>query len=107
VHFLSVREQFHSNILGLGVQLGDTATRERLFILSAAMDPHSTGANMAIGKALEILDLQVRQQAFTLAITDSFRLIAWSSACTLIVIACMSRVPRQFRQVVAAGAKAG
>ena len=27
VHFLSVREQFHSNILGLGVQLGDTATR--------------------------------------------------------------------------------
>jgi MFS transporter, DHA2 family, multidrug resistance protein len=107
VHFLSAREQFHSNILGLGVHLGDTATRERLFLLSAAMDPHSTGAKMAIEKALEILDLQVRQQAFTLAITDSFRLIAWSSACTLIVIACMSRVPRQFRQVVAAGAKAG
>ena len=102
VHFLSVREQFHSNILGLGVQLGDTVTRQRLFLLSAAMDPHSTGAHAAIGRASEILDLQVRQQAFTLAITDSFRLVAWSAVCCLIVIACVSRVPRQFRQFVAA-----
>jgi len=106
VHFLSVREQFHSNILGLGVQLGNTATQQRLFALSAAMHPQSTGANTAIGKALVILDLQVRQQAFTLAITDSFRLIAWSNLCVLIVIAFVSRVP-QFRQVVAAAAKAG
>jgi DHA2 family multidrug resistance protein len=105
VHFLSVRdvrEQFHSNILGLGVQLGDTATRQRLFLLSAAMAPHSTGANVAIERASQILDQQVRQQAFTLAITDSFRLVAWSAACSLIVIACVSRVPKQFRQIVAA-----
>jgi DHA2 family multidrug resistance protein len=101
-HFLSVREQFHSNILGLGVQLGDTATQQRLFSLSAAMAPHSTGTNMAIGRASEIMDLQVRQQAFTLAITDGFRLIAWSAACCLVVIACTTRVPTQFRQVVAA-----
>ena len=106
VHSLSVREQFHSNILGLGVQLGNTATQQRLFLLSAAMHPHSTGANTAIGKALVILDFQVRQQAFTLAITDSFRLIAWSNVCVLIVVAFVSRVP-QFRQVVAAAAEAG
>jgi DHA2 family multidrug resistance protein len=102
VHVLSVREQFHSNILGLGVQLGDIATRQRLFLLSAAMDPHSTGANMAIGRASAILDLQVRQQAFTLAITDGFRLAALSAACGLIVVACVSRVPTQFRKVLAA-----
>ena len=102
VHFLYAREQFHSNILGLGVQLGDVATRQRLSSLSAAMDPRSAGTNMAIGRASEILDLQVRQQAFTLAITDSFRLIAWSAVLSLIVIACMSRVPTQFRQVLAA-----
>ena len=102
VHFLSVREQFHSNILGLGVQLGEPATQRRLFLLSGAMVPRSTGANMAIGRGLEILNLQVRQQAFTLAITDSFRLVAWSAACCLIVIACVSRVPKQFRQLVAA-----
>ena len=60
----------------------------------------------AIGKALVILDLQVRQQAFTLAISDSFRLIAWSNLCVLIVIVFVSRVP-QFRQVAAAAAEAG
>jgi MFS transporter, DHA2 family, multidrug resistance protein len=102
VHFLSVREQFHSNILGLGVQLGEPATQQRLFLLSGAMVPRSTGANMAIGRGLEILNLQVRQQAFTLAIADSFRLVAWSAACCLIVIACVSLVPKQFRQLVAA-----
>jgi DHA2 family multidrug resistance protein len=105
-HFLTVREQFHSNILGLGVQLGDTATRQRLSLLSAAMDPHSTGANMAIGRAVGILDLQVRQQAVTLAITDSFRLIAWSIVCCLIVVACTARVPTQFRQVMATAKRA-
>jgi MFS transporter, DHA2 family, multidrug resistance protein len=102
VHFLSAREQFHSSILGLGVHLGGTATRQRLFLLSAGMDPHSTGANMAIGRAFGILDLQVRQQAFTLAITDSFRLIAWSAALSLIVVACVSRVPIRFQQVLGA-----
>jgi len=101
-HFLSMREQFHSNILGLGVQLGSTATRQRLSSLSAAMDHHSAGANMAIGRAFGILDLQVRQQAFTLAIADSFRLIAWAALCCLVVVACVSRVPTQFRQVVSA-----
>ena len=101
LHFLTVREQFHSNILGLGVQLGDLATRQRLFLLSGAMAPHSTGANMAIGRALEIVNLQLRQQAYTLAIIDSFRLVAWAAVCCLIVIACTTRVPTQFRQVMA------
>jgi DHA2 family multidrug resistance protein len=101
LHFLTVREQFHSNILGLGVQLGEPATQQRLLMLSGAMAPRSTGANMAIEKALEILNLQVRQQAFTLAIIDSFRLVAWAAVCCLIVIACTTRVPTQFRQVIA------
>ena len=100
-HFLTVREQFHSNILGLGVQLGEPATQQRLFLLSGAMAPRSTGTNMAVGRALGILNLQVRQQAYTLAIIDGFRLVAWAAVCCLIVIACMTRVPTQFRQVMA------
>jgi DHA2 family multidrug resistance protein len=88
--------------LGLAVQRGDLATRQRLSALSAAMAPHSTGVNMTIGRALGILDLQVRQQAFTLAITDSFLLVAFSAACCLLVVACVSHVPTQFRAVVTA-----
>ena len=80
-HFIAVREQFHSNILGLGVQLGDPATYQRLLGLSAGVQSRSSGLPMAGGRAAEILGLQVRQQAFTLAITDSFLLIACSAVC--------------------------
>ena len=99
-HFIAIREQFHSNILGLGVHLGDPATRQRLLGLSAAMLDHSSGLTAATGRAAEILGLQVKQQAFTLAITDSFMLVACSVVCCLIVIACMAPVPTQYRQIV-------
>jgi hypothetical protein len=46
----------------------------------------------------------VRQQAFRLAITDSFRLVAWAAVCCLIVVACMAPVTTQYRQVVKAAA---
>ncbi len=99
-HFISTREQFHSNILGLGVQLGEPATTQRLLGLGAAMRSQSSGIGEAAGRAADILGLQVRQQAFTLAITDSFTLVALSVVCCLVVVACMARVPTQYRQVI-------
>jgi MFS transporter, DHA2 family, multidrug resistance protein len=101
-HFLSVREQFHSNILGQGVQLGQPETGQRLLGLTAGMSSHSSGLMTAAGRAGEILGLQVRQQAFTLAITDSFMLVAFAVVCCLIVIGCMAPVPTQYRQVIEA-----
>jgi MFS transporter, DHA2 family, multidrug resistance protein len=103
-HFLSIREQFHSNILGLGIQLGDASTDQRLFGLSAGFASQSAGLPAATGRAAEILGLQVKRQAFTLAITDSFLLIAISAVCCLVVIACMAPVPKQYRQLVNAKA---
>jgi DHA2 family multidrug resistance protein len=100
--FLATREQFHSNILGLGVQLGEPATYQRLLGLSAAMKSQSSSLSAATGRAAEVLGLQVKQQAFTLAITDSFMLVAWSVVFCLIVVACMAPVPTQYRQVVQA-----
>jgi MFS transporter, DHA2 family, multidrug resistance protein len=105
-HFIAVREQFHSNILGLGVNLGDPATSQRLHGLSAAIAAKSPGSDAALGRAAEILGLQVRQQAFTLAITDSFTLVAWAVVGCLVVVACMARVPTQYQQVITAQAKA-
>jgi MFS transporter, DHA2 family, multidrug resistance protein len=99
-HFLSAREQFHSNVLGLSVQLGESATTHRLLGLSAGMLSRSPGLGAASGRAGEILSLQVKQQAFTLAITDSFLLVAWSIVCCLIVIAGMTPVPIQYRHVM-------
>jgi DHA2 family multidrug resistance protein len=105
-HFIPTREQFHSNILGLGVSLGQTATDQRLHGLTAGMSSQSPGMTTAAGRAGEILGLQVRQQAFTLAIADSFHLIALGAVCCLIIVACMETVPTQFRQVTRPAARA-
>ena len=105
-HFIPIREEFHSNILGLNVQLGQPATNQRLTGLTAGMAAHSNGLTGAAERAADILGLQVRQQSFTLAISDSFMLVTWSAICCLIVVACMAGVPTQYRQVVTATAKA-
>jgi MFS transporter, DHA2 family, multidrug resistance protein len=99
-HFLATREQFHSNVLGLSVQLGVPATDQRLLGLTQFMQGHYSGLPGAAGRAGEILGLQIRQQAFTLAINDTFLLVAWSVVLCLVVIACMAPVPKQYRQVV-------
>jgi len=101
-HFISTREQFHSNVLGLGVQLGQPSTNQRLLALSAGMASRAPGLTTAAERAAAILGLQLRQQAFTLAIADTFLLLAWSVVCCLLVVACMKRVPTQYRQVVSA-----
>jgi MFS transporter, DHA2 family, multidrug resistance protein len=103
-HFIPTREQFHSNMLGLGVQLGQTATDQRLFSLRAGLQSQSAGLPAATGRAAEILSLQVRKQAFTLAITDSFLLIAMSAVCCLVIVACMAPVPKQYREIIHAQA---
>jgi DHA2 family multidrug resistance protein len=104
-HFIAVREEFHSNMIGLNVQLGNVLTDHRLLGLGHAFAPHSTGPT-AIGRAAEVLGLQVRQQAFTLAISDSFILVAACCVACLLVVAFMSTVPTQYRQVVAAPVEA-
>ena len=75
--FISVRERFHSNMLGPNVQLGDWLTDERLRMLTGALTPGSAGPEEAQSRAVGILSQQVRAQAYTLAIGDGFILIAW------------------------------
>ena len=104
-HFIAIREEFHSNMLGLNVQLGNGITDYRLLGLQHAFAPHSTGLT-AVGRAAEVLGLQVRQQAFTLAISDSFLLVAACCVACLVVVAFMSTVPTQYRQVTAAPVEA-
>jgi DHA2 family multidrug resistance protein len=76
-HFITVREEFHSNLLGLNVRAGSWLTDHRLKMLTGGMLPGSTGANEAHHRAVEILSKQVSAQAYTLAIADGFVLIGW------------------------------
>jgi MFS transporter, DHA2 family, multidrug resistance protein len=76
--FIDLREQFHSNMLGLHVDVGAWLTDQRLQALSAGLFPGSAGLQEAQQRAGEILSRQVRAQAYTLAISDAFTLIAWT-----------------------------
>jgi hypothetical protein len=64
------------------------------------------GGLIALGRAAELLGLQVHQQAYTLAISDSFLLLATCCVACLVVVSFMSKVPTQYRQVTAASVEA-
>ena len=76
--FIDLREQFHSNLLGLHVNIGDWLTDERLQRLAAGLFPGSAGSQEAQQRAVGILSQQVKAQAYTLAIGDAFVLIGWT-----------------------------
>ncbi|MBV8553306.1 MAG: MFS transporter, partial [Acidobacteriaceae bacterium] len=58
--FISVREQFHSNMLGLHVQSGSWLTYERLRMLTGGLLPGSTGPDESQTRAVALLSQQVR-----------------------------------------------
>jgi DHA2 family multidrug resistance protein len=85
-HFLSVREKFHSNML---VQMNELLTDKRVHMLTAGTLPHSTGPEEAQHRAVAILSQQVRGQAYTLATSDGFILIAWVVLAYLLLMLVM------------------
>jgi MFS transporter, DHA2 family, multidrug resistance protein len=84
--FISVREQFHSNMLGLHVQAGSWLTDERLRMLSGGLLPGSTGPDESHARAVALLSQQVRAQAYTLASGDGFVLIGWVAVAYLLLM---------------------
>ncbi|WP_433971505.1 MFS transporter [Tunturiibacter lichenicola] len=100
-HFLQTREQFHSNIVGLHVQAGSPATNERIAGLTAAMGAQASTHDVALGRASDLLALTVRKQAFTLAITDCFLLLACASVACLVIISFLEPLKVQYKQLLA------
>jgi DHA2 family multidrug resistance protein len=85
-HFTTVREKFHSNLLGLHVQSGSWLTDERLHLLSGGLLSASTDPGQAQYRAVDILSQQVRAQAFTLATADGFLLVGWIVVAYLVLM---------------------
>jgi DHA2 family multidrug resistance protein len=86
---ISVREQFHSNMLGLHVEGGNWLTTERVGLLAQALFPGSAGTEEAQARAAQILGGQVRLQAYTLAYSDAYLAIAFAAALGIVLIAFM------------------
>lgn len=84
--FITLREEFHSNLLGQYVDGGNWSTVERLHGLAAAVTPASAGPEEAQARSAVLLAGQVKAQAFTLAFSDAFLLIAWVIAAYLLLL---------------------
>jgi DHA2 family multidrug resistance protein len=86
---ISVREQFHSNMLGLHVDAGNWSTTERVQLLAQTLFPGSSGAEEAQGRAALLLGGQIKLQAYTLAYGDAYLAIALVAAMAVILIALL------------------
>jgi DHA2 family multidrug resistance protein len=86
---ISVREQFHSNMIGLHLDAGSWLTSERLQLLTQGLFPGSAGAEAAQERAALLLGGQVKLQAYTLAYADGYLAIALVAALAIVLIACM------------------
>lgn len=84
--FLDVREKLHSNLLGLHVQGGEWITASHLHFLTLGFLRDSNGPMEAASRAAAVLGLEVRGQAFSMAVTDCFRLLAWSVVVYLLLM---------------------
>jgi MFS transporter, DHA2 family, multidrug resistance protein len=97
--YLSVREQFHSNMLGLHVQIGSWLTDERLRTVGLGMLPGSSGLDEAQARAGALLGKQVHAQAYTLATADGFVLIAGVAATFLMIMLLMDPVKISYQDL--------
>src|SRR5215216_1918297 len=77
---ISVREQFHSNMLGLHVDAENWLTTERVQLLAQMLFPGSSGTEEAQGRAALLLGGQIKLQAYTLAYGDAYLAIAFVAA---------------------------
>ena len=93
---VAVREQFHSNMLGMHVNIGGWLTDERLSQLTGGLFSSSSGLPEAQNRALAVLDAQVRQQAYALAISDGFLTIVFVCIGIIAMIALMKHTKIYF-----------
>ncbi len=103
-HFLHSREVFHYSMLAAGIQSGSAPLLQRERTLVRAMHPHAATQNALIGRSAELFATGVGRQAFTLAIMDSFTLIAMVAAACLVVAAGLRVLKVGFSQIIAAPA---
>lgn len=84
-----VREKFYLNMLGEHVEAGTWLADERLRMLTGGLASNSSGSDESHARSLVVLAGEIKQQAYTLAYSDSFLVIAWVCVGMMILIACM------------------
>ena len=98
-HFIAVREQLHSNLLGLHVQQGNWINDAAVKQLTAGLYAKSSGLPAATGRAIGLISARVRLQAYTLTFVDGFHLVAWACVAALLLIALLRKSPLNYREL--------
>ncbi len=89
--WLRVREQIHSNYIGLHVENGSIEVTRMLKSFSDYFASHGTGT--ASARAVEMLAAEVQREANVLAYIDGFWLCFWLAIAALIVVAFITPPP--------------
>ena len=89
--WLRVREQIHSNYLGLHIESGSFDVTRLLKQLGDYFASHGAGA--APARALGTLAARVQREANVLAYIDGFWLCFWLAMAALFCVALITRAP--------------
>jgi MFS transporter, DHA2 family, multidrug resistance protein len=97
--FIAVREQLHSNLLGLHVQQGTSTSDAAIRQLAAGLYGKSSGLSAATGRAVGLISARVRLQAYALTFIDGFHLIAWACVVALLLTALLKKSPLDYGEL--------
>lgn len=91
--FVRVREQIHSNLVGLHVDATAGFTADRLAAYRGAIGTHTADLANAAAQATKLLSTAVAEQASVLAYIDGFMAAAGGAFLCLVLVALMQRPP--------------
>jgi MFS transporter, DHA2 family, multidrug resistance protein len=91
--FVRVREQIYSNLVGLHVVTGASATIARLQDYAHAVNGRSIGAPAADARAAALLAAAVRKQAYVLAYNDGFMIVGFTVIAGLLLMLLLRAPP--------------
>jgi DHA2 family multidrug resistance protein len=91
--WLRVREQLHSNLIGLYVSAGDNDVAQALGRLTGRFVQHSADAETAMARATIVMASLVRREANVLSIIDGFQIAFWAAVAGLVLISLMVAAP--------------
>jgi MFS transporter, DHA2 family, multidrug resistance protein len=91
--FVRVREQIHSNLVGLHVDGSEGFTIDRLAMYRGAIGSHTSDLAVAAARATKLLASTVAQQASVLSYIDGFTAAAGGAFLCMLLVALMHRPP--------------
>jgi DHA2 family multidrug resistance protein len=91
--FVRVREQTYSNLIGLHIIGGASATEEATTQLASPFINRPTGLGDPTAQGLGTLASLVQREAYVLSYIDAFWLIAWTSLAGLLLILALRPPP--------------